>query len=48
MSEDHTSHLIMRTRLPMARIFVMEPRLAVAEAVITEVIGHPPAHQGNR
>jgi hypothetical protein len=47
MSEDHTSHLIMRTRLPMARIFVMEPRLAAAEAVITEVIGHPPAHQGN-
>ncbi|HEY5664894.1 MAG TPA: hypothetical protein VIS05_12760 [Ilumatobacter sp.] len=46
LSEDHSSHLIMVAREPMARIFVMEPRLAEAEAAITEIIGHPPAHQG--
>jgi hypothetical protein len=31
----------------MARIFVMEPRLVAAEAVIEELTGFPPAHQGN-
>jgi hypothetical protein len=47
VSEDHSSHLIMVSREPMARIFVMEPRLAEAEAVIEEIIGHPPGHQGS-
>jgi hypothetical protein len=47
MSEDHTSHMRFGAREPMARIFVMEPRLVQAEAVIEEVIGHPPAHQGH-
>ena len=46
MSEDFTSHFRFGAREPMARIFVMEPRLALAEAVIEEVIGHPPKHQG--
>ena len=46
VSEDHTSHLRFGAREPMARIFVTEPRLAQAEAIIEEVIGHPPAHQG--
>ena len=44
MSEDFSSHLRGAALLPMARIFVMEPRLAEAEAVIGEIIGHPPAH----
>lgn len=47
VSEDHSSHLIMVAREPMARIFVMEPILVQAEAVIEEIIGHPPAHQGS-
>lgn len=46
LSEDHTSHMIMMAREPMARIFVMEPELAAAEAVIEEILGFPPAHQG--
>lgn len=45
LSEDHTSHMIMTAREPMARIFVMEPVLADAEAVIEEITGFPPAHQ---
>jgi len=46
MSEDFTSHLRFGAREPMARLFVMEPRLAEAERVIEEIIGFPPAHQG--
>lgn len=46
MSEDFTSHMLLGKRQPMARIFVMEPRLADAEAVIEELTGFPPAHQG--
>jgi hypothetical protein len=46
MSEDFTSHLRFGAREPMARIFVMEPRRAEAEAVIEELTGYPPAHQG--
>lgn len=45
LSEDHTSHLIFTAREPMARIFVIETYLAMAEAAIEETIGHPPAHQ---
>jgi hypothetical protein len=46
MSEDFTSHLRFGAREPMARIFVMEPRLASATAVIEEITGFPPAHLG--
>jgi hypothetical protein len=46
LSEDFTSHLRFGAREPMARIYVMEPRLADAEAVIVDVTGYPPAHQG--
>ncbi len=46
LSEDFTSHMLLGKGQPMARIFVMEPRLADAEAVIEELIGFPPAHQG--
>jgi len=46
VSEDFTSHLRFGAREPMARIFVMEPRLVEAEAAIEEIIGHPPAHLG--
>ncbi|NBV73481.1 MAG: hypothetical protein EBR65_00695 [Actinobacteria bacterium] len=46
MSEDFTSHLRFGAREPMARIFVMEPRLADAEDVITEVTGQRPKHLG--
>jgi hypothetical protein len=28
----------------MARLFVMEPRLEMAVAVIAEITGYPPAH----
>ena len=42
-SEDFTSHLRFGSREPMARIFVMEPRLADALDVITSVIGEEPA-----
>lgn len=42
-SEDFTSHLRFGSREPMARIFVMEPRLADALDVITDVIGEEPA-----
>ncbi len=45
MSEEHTSYF-RGARGAMARIFVMEPRLAEAEAAIEEILGHPPAHQG--
>ncbi|MCU0259716.1 MAG: DUF2007 domain-containing protein [Ilumatobacteraceae bacterium] len=47
MSEDFTSHLRFGAREPMARIYVMEPRLAAAEAVIEEITGYPPAHLGH-
>ncbi len=47
MSEDFTSHLRFGAREPMARIFVMETRLAQATKVIEEVTGYPPAHQGH-
>lgn len=46
MSEDHTSHMRFGAREPMARIWVMEPRLAEAERAIEEITGVPPAHQG--
>lgn len=42
-SEDFTSHLRFGAREPMARLFVMEPRLAEAIEVITSVIGEEPA-----
>ena len=42
-AEDFTSHLRFGSREPMARIFVMEPRLADALDVITSVIGEEPA-----
>ena len=42
-SEDFTSHLRFGAREPMARIFVMEPRLADALDVIESVIGEEPA-----
>ena len=43
LSEDFTSHLRFGAREPMARIFVMEPRLAAAIDIITSVIGEEPA-----
>lgn len=46
LAEDHTSHLRFRTSVPMARIFVMEPRLEAAERIIEEITGFPPAKQG--
>jgi hypothetical protein len=47
VSEDFTSHWRGGSRQPMARIFVMEPRLADAEAVIEDLTGFPPAHLGH-
>lgn len=46
ISEDSTSLLGFTAREPMARIFVMEPRLAEAERLIEDITGFPPAHQG--
>ena len=45
MSEDFSSNIAFGVREPMARIFVMEPFLAAAEAIIEEVTGEPPRHQ---
>jgi hypothetical protein len=42
ISEDHTSHLRLGAREPMARIFVIGARVALARSVIEEVIGHEP------
>lgn len=47
-SEDHTSQLNFRSMVPMGRIFVMEPRLERARAVIEEIIGEEPRGQGER
>lgn len=41
--EDHTSQLLVQAREPMARLFVIEPRLTVATAIVTELIGQAPA-----
>jgi hypothetical protein len=38
LSEDHTSQLRFGAREPMARLFVMEPRLAAARAALAEVM----------
>jgi hypothetical protein len=46
MAEDHTSHLRFGARGPMARIFVMEPRLESTRSVIEELIGVPPPRLG--
>ena len=46
VSEDFTSHLRFCAREPMARIFVMEPRLVEAEQVIEGLESCPTAHQG--
>jgi hypothetical protein len=44
LAEDFTSHFRGAAREPMAWLYVMEPRLPEAEAVITEILGHPPTH----
>jgi hypothetical protein len=38
LSEDHTSQLRFGAREPMARLFVMEPRLAAARQAMAEVL----------
>jgi len=45
MAEDHTSMLRFAAREPMGRIFVMEPRAALARAAIAECIGVDPPKQ---
>lgn len=42
MAEDHTSLLRYAAREPMARIFVMEDRLAEIRAAIAEITGTEP------
>lgn len=44
-SEDHTSHLSFRAMEPMARIFVMEPRLEAARDALRELTGEEPRTQ---
>jgi hypothetical protein len=44
MAEDFSSQYRFGAREPMARLFVMEPRLEMAVAVIAEITGYPPAH----
>ena len=46
MSEDFSINLTMYAREPMARIFVTEDRHAEAEALIEDILGHPPRHRG--
>jgi hypothetical protein len=43
--EDFNINLTMYAREPMSRIFVTEDRLADAEAVVEEILGHPPRHR---
>ncbi|MEL6892911.1 MAG: hypothetical protein AAFP84_15045 [Actinomycetota bacterium] len=43
--EDYGINLLVHSREPMARIFVTEDRRAEAEALIEEMIGHPPRHR---
>ena len=45
MTEDFGLHLTMYTREPMARIFVTEDRKAEAQAIIEEILGHPPSQR---
>lgn len=40
--EDYNINLTMYAREPMSRIFVTEDRRADAEAVVEEILGHPP------
>jgi hypothetical protein len=42
MAEDSTSHLRLACIQPMARIFVMEPRKAEAQALIEDFTGEQP------
>jgi hypothetical protein len=35
----------MNSREPMARVFVTEDRKAEAREVMTDLLGHPPAHR---
>lgn len=44
-TDDFGLNLSMNSREPMARVFVTEDRRADAEAVITDILGHPPAHR---
>lgn len=46
VSEDFSINLTMYTREPMSRIFVTEDRRDDAEALIEEILGHPPRHRG--
>lgn len=45
MAEDHTSLLRYAAREPMARLFVMEPRLDEVRRAITEITGVEPPRQ---
>lgn len=45
MAEDHTSLLRYAAREPMARLFVMEPRLHEVRSAITEITGVEPPRQ---
>lgn len=40
--EDHTSHLRLGAREPMARLFVLELRREAATALVAELIGDEP------
>jgi len=43
--EDYGINMLVHSREPMARIFVTEDRKAEAEALIEEILGHPPRHR---
>ena len=45
MAEDHTSQLRYAAREPMARLFVMEPRLDDVRRAIAEITGVEPPRQ---
>lgn len=45
VAEDYGINLLVHSREPMARIFVTDDRLAEAETLIEEIIGHPPRHR---
>jgi len=44
-TDDYSLNPYMNSREPMARVFVTEDRSAEARDVMTDILGHPPAHR---
>jgi hypothetical protein len=44
-TDDYNLNPYMNSREPMARVFVTEDRKAEAREIMTDILGHPPAHR---